>query len=472
MSFKRIGASIFAIMAFTSTIFAQQLLTLEQCRNLAIENNKSLKIASAQEQIAYYQKREALMQYFPKVSASGTYLHFSKDLHLIGKDQLGTSVTIPASIGGIPIPTPIAGMGVSLPQSIQDALYEATKIDMSDYWLAGVTVTQPIFAGGKIIALNDIRNYAQKLAKTQTQTQLTNVLVEVDEAYWQVVSLANKQKLAQSYVELLTKMDNDVNEMEKEGVATKADRLSVSVKLNEAEMTLTRATNGLSLAKMLLCQICGLEIGEPISLGDENISNISLEEATTSEIPNVEEAFVNRSEIQSLDWASKIYKKKENIAIAEFLPTAGVSLGYNWIKPNLQDGRQNNFAGMWNVAVRVSVPLNFITSSAKVNAARAESKAQQFQIEDAKDKIALQVNQSNYKLAEAGKKLIAAKHNIEKADENLRYANTGFEEGVIPSSDVLAAHTAWMSAHSELIDAQIDLKLCRIYLDKALGRKI
>lgn len=471
MFLKKIGTIAVVIFIFSVNVLSQQLLTLEQCRSLAIENNKSLKIASAQEQVAHYQKKEALMQYFPKISASGTYLHFSDDLHLIGKDALSTSIPIPASIGGIPIPSPIAGMPISLPQELQDALYEATRIDMSDFWLAGVSLTQPIFAGGKIITLNDIRSYAQELAKSQKATKVADVIVEVDEAYWQTVSLANKKKLAESYVNLLSRMDADIESMQKEGVATKADRLSVSVKLNEAEMTLTKATNGLSLSKMLLCQICGLEISENIDLADENIDVLSIEE-TQAPLPNVEEAFANRNEIKSLELASKIYQKKEKIAFSEFLPTAGLSLGYNWIKPNLHDGRENKFNGMWNVAVKVTVPLNFISSSAKVNAAKAESKMQQFQLEDAKDKIILQINQSTYKINEANKRYIAAKRNIEKADENLRYANAGFEEGVIASSDVLAAHTAWLSAHADLIDAQIDLKLCRIYLDKAMGKQL
>lgn len=54
-----------------------------------------------------------------------------------------------------------------------------------------------------------------------------------------------------------------------EGVATKADGLSVRVKVNEAEMTLTKVEDGLSLARMLLCQLCGIDLSSPITLADE-----------------------------------------------------------------------------------------------------------------------------------------------------------------------------------------------------------
>lgn len=453
-------------MFSTLPAISQDVMTLKQCRDLAIQNNKKLKIASEQEKKAYYDKRNALMQYFPKFSASATYLHFSEDLHLVGRNQIPQAIPIPNL--GLPIPLPEK---IDISPELQEGIYKATEIDMSNFWILGVSLTQPIFAGGKIIALNDIRKHAQELAKSKKETTMTDVIVEVDEAYWQTVSLAHKKKLAEAYVKLLSKMNDDTESMFEEGVATKADKLSVNVKLNEAEITLTKAENGLSLSRMLLCQIIGLEISDAIKLYDENLEDIS---AITIDdnLYDIEAAILNRPEIRSLESATNIYKAQERIALAEFLPTAGISLGHTWMNPNLQDGVQKKFGGMWNVAVNVKVPLNFISSSSKLKAAKSETYMREFEAEEAKDKIRLQINQSAYKLAEAKKKLQATEKNTAKADENLMYANVGYEEGVIPASDVLAAHTAWIAAHAEEIDAQIDLKLCRLYLDKSLGRSI
>lgn len=464
MNKKGFGTLLFFIITFTSSITAQQLLTLEQCRQLAIENNKALKIATEQERIAYYEKKDALTKFFPDISFTGGYLHNQKNLYLISSSVIPASITLPVEIPGI-------GNTIPIDESVRNSIHDIGKVDIKNLWAGGFTLTQPVFMGGKIIVYNDLRSYAQELAKTMKETQMTDVIVETDNAYWQVVSVANKKKLAEAYVGLMQKMDSDVSAMEEEGVATKADRLSVNVKLNEAEMTLTKAENGLSLAKMLLSQICGLDISDKITLQDENITNIPTSE-DADVIPNVDEAIANRTEIRSLDLATKIYGKKEKIALAEFMPNVALTANYIWTNPNLFDGMEKKFAGMWNVGVVMKIPLNFVSNSAKLNAAKAETRIKQFEMEDAKEKIKLQINQSAYKLTEANKKLIAAKKNTEKADENLRYANVGFEEGVIPSSDVIAAHTAWLSAHSELIDAQIDIILCRIYLNKALGRKI
>jgi outer membrane protein TolC len=449
---------------------------LDSCRQKAIANNKALRIATEQERVAYYEKKEAYYMYFPKVSLNAAYSHFSKDLHLISSSALSgipTSITVPdLTQFGLPQLIP-AGTQIpfSTGQAIKDELTKATTIDLSNIWVGGVSLVQPLFAGGKIVAANEIRSFALELAKSQADTKLADVLLEVDQAYWQVVSLSSKKSLAESYVALLSKIDSDLAVMVKEGVATKADKLSVDVKLNEAEMALTKVNNGLSLSKMLLCQLCGIEISDRLTVEDENMKEISPDEKQT-EMVNLDQAIGNRPEVHSLILAEKIYKKKEKVAFAEYLPSVGLTAGYTWTNPSAFDGLQYRFKGMWNVGILATVPLNFFTSSAKYNAAKAETVIKQLELEEAKEKIRLQINQSTYKLAEARKKLQSAQKNIEKADENLRYANVGFEEGVVPPSDVLAAHTAWIQAHSELIDVQIELKLCRVYLDKAIGRNL
>lgn len=221
---------------------------------------------------------------------------------------------------------------------------------------------------------------------------------------------------------------------------------------------------------MLFNQLCGLEIEDKVSLVDEKREILIAKEAPVN--PSIEEALINRPEIRSLELATKIYKGKEKIERAEFLPEVGLVAAYLWTNPNGFDGLQNKFGGMWNVGVKLSVPLNFMTSSAKLSAAKAQTRIQEYQLEEAKEKIELQINQSAFKLNEAHKRYVSSEQNMEKANENLRYANVGFEEGVIPASDVLSAQTAWLSAHSEMIDSQIDVKLCNVYLNKALGRNL
>jgi len=443
-------------------LYAQKVYTLEEMRDLAIDNNKELKVATEEERAAHHQKKEAYLSYFPKLSATGAYLRNQKDIYLLGSSILPPTVTLPFP--------GTEGIEIEIPAELDESLHEIGHLKTKNIWAAGISLTQPLFMGGRIVAYNDIMENARLLAISKKDLQLQVVIAELDAAYWQVVSLTEKRKLAESYVNLLTKMTSDIMALEEEGMATKADVLSVQVRKNEAEVVLTKADNGLTLARMLLNQLAGLPIEEKVVLADENSRPEVIPETRIA--PPVEEALQNRPEIKSLELATKIFKGQEKVARAEFLPQVGLTANYLWTNPNSFNGFQNKFGGMWNVGVVVNMPLNFLSSSAKVNTAKAQTRIQEHRLEEAREKIELQVNQSAFKLNEAYKQYNAARKNLESANENLRYATVGFEEGVIPASEVLAAHTAWLAANSELIDSQIDVKLSRVYLDKALGRNL
>lgn len=446
------------LLLFGKMVSAQQTLSLQECRDLAVKNNKELRIAEEKIRMADYEKKAALTKYFPQISANGAYMWNQKDLNLLDMGQLSSSLA--SSLGGL----------AQLPvvQQTVGAINDLQHLDIQNVWVGNVALVQPVFMGGKIVTYNQITAYAKELAMSMNDQKLQDLLYKTDETYWQVVSLVNKKKLADAYVELLRKTDEDMAALIAEGVATQADGLSVKVKLNEAEMAQTKVNNGLALSRMLLAQLCGLPLTDTLTLADEQLDNFPVEERTTS--VDVNQAFMNRNELKSLDLASKIYKKKERIVLADLLPTVAFSANYFVTNPNLFNGYKNDFAGMFNLGVIVRVPITgWWEGSYKRNAARAETRIRQLEWEDAREKIELQVNQSVYKVNEASKKLAASNRNMENAEENLRSANLGFEEGVIPALNLMAAQTAWFSARSTLIDAQIDMKLTQVYLNKALG---
>lgn len=476
------------ILAFllSNSLFLQSqgILSLDSCRALAIANNKELLIANEKINAAHYQRKAAFTNYLPNFSATGAYMRNQKEFSLLSNDQkaalsgLGTSVSGPLQqtagiIGQLPpeLAPLLSSLGGAIEPALNQAgssLVDAFRTDTRNVYAGAITLTQPLYMGGKIRAYNKITKYAEELARQQHNTGMQEVILDTDQAYWQVISLVNKKKLAEGYLKLLEKLDSDVEKMIAEGVATKADGLSVRVKVNEAEMTLTKVEDGLSLARMLLCQLCGIDLSTPVVLEDEQIEDIPLGENPAQ--VNVETALANRPELHSLELATKIYKQKVNVTRAEHLPSVALIGNYMATNPSVFNSFENKFKGMWNVGVMVQIPIwHWGEGIYKVKAAKAEARIAQYQLDNAKEKIELQVNQSAFKVKEAAKKLTMAKKNLEKADENLRYATLGFEEGVIAPSNVLEAHTAWLSAQSEKIDAQIDVKLTEIYLQKSLG---
>lgn len=476
---------LFLFIGFTITSDARQtVLDLDSCRALAIANNKNLLISSEKINAARHQKKAAFTNYLPNLSATGAYIRMQKEISLLSDDQKAAFSNIGTAANGSlqqfaqavgsqypdlqPLISSLGNAMVDPLNSAGSSIVDALRTDSRNMYVGTITLTQPLYMGGKIRAYNKITKYAEELAYQQHDTDLQEVILGTDQAYWQVVSLANKKRVAGSYRDLLIRLNSDIEAMIREGVATKADGLSVRVKLNEAEMTLTKVENGLSLAKMLLCQLCGIDLTTTVTLADETIEEIPFQPADTNF--NIEEVYTNRPEIRSLELGTHIYKQKVNVTRSEHLPSLALMGNYMTTNPSLFNGFQKKFNGSWNVGVMLQIPIwHWGEGYHKVKAAKAEARISQYQLDDAKEKIELQVNQAVYKVNEAAKKLIVASKNMEKAEENLRYANIGFREGVIATSNVLEAQTAWLSAQSEKIDAQIDVKLTDIYLQRSLG---
>lgn len=481
------------LAAFFSMLHAQRVLSLDSCRNMAIANNKSLLIAKERMRKAHYDRKAAFTNFLPDFSATGTYMYFSDEISLLNDGQksalnhMGTSLQQGLTQAATPIIQHIAQTNPQLAASLQQAiqsgkldgmstalnqlgneLTDALRTDTRNVWAGAVTLMQPLYMGGKIRAYHRITKFSEALARTQHDAQLQDLILNTDDAYWTVVSLSYKKKMAESFLDLVNRLDGDVEKMIREGVATKADGLTVKVKVNEAEMLLTKVDNGLALSKMVLCQLCGMDLDTKFTLTDEDRTDLQVSETVPDDA--VQRAWTYRPELKSLDWANKIYEDKVRVVRSEMLPSLALTGGYLVSNPSLLNGFENKFRGMWNVGIMLSVPVfHWNEGIYKVKAAKSEVNIARLQQTEAQEKIELQVNQSLFKNTEAQKRLALSEKNMEKAEENLRYADKGFKEGVIPVTNVMEAQTAWLSAQSDRIDAQIDLKLAQTYLQKAMG---
>ena len=259
--------------------------------------------------------------------------------------------------------------------------------------------------------------------------------------------------------------------MIRQGVTTRAAGLKVDVKVNEAEMQVTQVEDGLALAKMLLCQLCGLPMEQDIVLADEDRKqlNVNLEELST-DVADKSSANNNRPELRTLQNMVDISQQVTRLVRAAYLPHVMLTGGYLISNPNLFNGFERKFAGTWNVGVIVHVPVwNWFDGAYKIRASKVATSMARMELSDAQEKIDLQVTQSRIKVKEAHKRLMMARKNIKSAEENLRCANIGFKEGVMETTDVMAAQTAWQQAQSQQIDAEVEVKLAQVNLQKALG---
>ena len=508
-----------------------QRLTLDDCREMALEADKDLQQARTRIDMAGYDRKIALANYFPTVSATGAYLYNNRDIALVDAyqssmlqsagsimqgviegaaasateqisgamsqamtgtmTQLMTAIQTnpalaqeylsspmwqtvlgmlqkmdPSSLGQLQLPDiaePVNAIGADIDKALHP--------DLHNIWMGGVTVQQPVFVGGKILYSNKMATLGEDLARSKYDQEEARVVLDVEQAYWQIVSIAGKKRLSESYADLLRTLESDVNASVKAGVMTESDALQIKVKANEADMLRTKATNGLALAKMLLCQRIGLPLDSDISLADEYLDMVPLPECPLDK--SLDDIYTDRPETRSLELASRIYDAKAKVIRADGLPK--VVLTANWLvsNPNPFNGIQNTWnGGMLSTGVMVNIPLfHGLENTNKYRKARAEASLYRSRLEDAKEKIELQVTRERKAYGEALEKLSMAQSNLDSAEENLRTATIGFEAGVISTSTVLSAQTAWLSAHSDCLDAGTELQMAAAALRKAEGIK-
>lgn len=453
------------------------LVTLDSCRAMALKHNRQLKIKRLNIKAADYQRQEATAAFLPAIDFSGGYSYNQKKLSVFDSDQLLPTKTFNPATGnyefnlvknpttGEPIKSPD---GQYIPETVALIPKESMTYDVHNVFFGAITISQPIYMGGKILAMNRLSKFSQKLATTLLDHETEEVICAVDAAYWQVISLSAKHKLALSYITLLDSLRINVNAMLNQGVATKADLLNIEVKLNQAQVDLARVENASTLALMALAKICGLDLNTTLLLPNELSTTSLLPQPNINDSLN--HVLARRPDYHALELGVKMRQQQERIALSEMLPNVAMVGAYTFSNPNMFDGFSKRFDGAFSIGAMVTIPLwHWGGNYNKYRIAKTNVNIAKLSLDEARDNIALQVSQATHKAQEAQKTLIAATTLLDKANENLRIAMISFKEGVIPSSDVMEAQTAWLSAQSQLIDAKIEVRLCNLYLSKALG---
>ena len=472
------AAVVLAAITLAAGRAGGEVFSLDSCRAMALSHNKQKMISAERVKKASYQKKEAFAAYLPAFDFQGAYFYNQKGLSILSEDQhlpvqnfnLQTQKyefsVVKNPVTGEPIKGP---GGQYIPEQTALLPKEALEYDIHNVFFGAVTLTQPIFMGGKIVAMNRLTGYAEQIARKQQLAEAQNVVYAVDAAYWTVVSLHAKHELATSYVNLLDSLTRNVRLMLEQGVATRSDLLSVEVKLNEANVDLLKVENGLTLSRMALAQVCGLPVDSRMEVADEGASGIDAAEIIPSSY-DMEDVYASRPDLEALKLAGNAAEQQARVARADMMPQLALMGMYSFSNPNLFDGFRKRFDGAFSVGVMLKIPIwHWGGNYNKYRAAKTDRVIRELQLQDAREMVNLQVSQAAFKTQEALKTYTATRSNLAKAEENLRTAQAGFREGVLTADDVMAAQTAWLKAHSEEIDSEVDVRLCKVSLSKALG---
>ena len=443
--------TLILLLFCATTLHAQELLTLDQCRQLALDNNKRMVAASKQTQAAHYMVKSYKGNFFPNFIASGTGLYSTADgtFNIPG----GNLPTFLPDANGQPIPNG----GFAYFPGI-DLNYKVRTV-----WMGGIQVEQPIFMGGKILAAYRMATLGKQMAQLNENLTATEVILETDQAYALMVKAQEMNKVAESYHAVLQELMKNVQSAYKHGLKSKNDVLKVQVKLNESELSIRKAENALRLANMNLCHLIGKPLTETLQISDDFPV---IEQALETQINDI----TARPEYSLLNKQVDMAKQQVKLSRSELLPQVGIRGSYDYIH-GLKVNEQTLFdKGNFSVMMNVTIPLfHFGERINKVRASKAQLEQVRMEQADLNEKMYLELTQAANNLDEAKLQTALADRSLEQADENRRISKGEYEAGLEPLSDHLEAQALWQQAYETKVDAHFQLYLSYVKYLKAAG---
>lgn len=456
--------------------------TLQDCRQMALDASHGSEMRAEALEAAKLNQQAALAAMFPKISANASYMWNSKSPVLLSNEMrfdFGTARVGADGVGAFEwsetswmnrlnletrtmpeVNARIQTLSNESGQIIADmyqGFYHALNPDLTHVVIGQVGITQPIYVGGRLAEMYKMATTARTIAEITADSKEQDLLVSVDEAYWRVLSVAQKAKLAQQYFELLQTMENNVTEMAGQGLATQSDLLKVKTQRGDAEVKKMQAENGLQLSKMALCQIIGLPLESQFELDDSGLYDIQLHDNVT-----ITDEMINaRSELQLLDQAEKMAKSNVRIMSAGLQPNIVAQANYIYSNPSVENGFSNQWkgTGFFSAGVVVNIPILHVDDIFRLKAAKHEANIVALKRQEAKELLTLQVTQANQKVLEAQQKVAMTDIQVKNAEEILRFAQEAFAAGLATASELLQAQTAWLAACTEHVDAQIEVRM-------------
>lgn len=406
---------------------AQTTLSLEQCRNLAVDHNVKMQNARNDISAAEEQQREAFTKYFPTVSASGSAFNANKDMLSL---QLQP------------------GMEMSL---------------LKNGITAGITAMQPVFAGGQIVNGNKLARVGTQVSRLQLQQDQNEVELTAERYYWQIVMLREKMHTVDVVDSMLARLCTDVEMAVKAGVALRNDLLQVQLKRNETEATRANLDNAIALSRMLLAQYIGLDSADvqPAS----HIDMASVPPSPASLLVEHRQALLNTPEYALLQKNVDAARLQKKIAVGENMPSVAVGAGY--LYNNLMDKDQK----FGIVMATVSVPLSaWWGGSHAIKRRKLQEQNARNTLEDNSQLLVIRMQNAWNSLDNAYKQLTIAARSIEQSAENLRIDNDCYHAGTITMSDLLEAQMLYQQSRDKFVENYANYQTKRTEYLQATGR--
>lgn len=472
-------------LTVAATVAAQDSLSLYRCRQLALLHNRRISSAVVRQDQAAYTLQAARANFFPDIKFS------SLGMLSTASGSLNTPAsTLPvyqfnAQTGGY-VPMVMADAQGNVLGLAQYAEFPAmqVKYDMHRFFNTSLTLTQPLYMGGKVQAAYRMARIGRQMAEQNRQLTAQEVLTEVDEAYSLMVKAHEMAGVARAYRQLLIELERVVQSAVTHGMRTRNDLLKVQVNLNRSQLDVTRSDHAERLACMNLCHIIGLPLGSAVSVAAPEWNEVSrqAEEAVGKGADAA--ALERRPEFALLEQQTQMARQQVKLTRADFLPqlaafaTGGYAYGgkvkvdATTALAGTQTLHDQTLTDKFSASagLSLSIPVfHFGERRGKVRSAKAALRMAEIDRADKTEQMQLELAQACNTLDEQLEACRIAALSVEQAVENLRLSRSAYDAGTETMSDLLEAQALWQQAKAEEIDARAQLIQALSKWQKAAG---
>lgn len=437
------------VMAMHTLSIKAQVLTIDSCLSLARQNNKELRHAELNIEKAQQVKDQAFTNYFPQVKATAIGYHSLHPMVEVGIDDINN-----ASVRDL-LTTLYGNYGAALGLDNTISLFQYG-------YQAGVTALQPVYMGGKIVAGNQLAKVGVEAARLQTQITERDLLEQVEESYWLVVGLTEKQQTLQAVTALLDTIHRTVQVAVNAGLALQTDLLKVELRQSEIHRTQIQLDNGLVLAKRALWLSISKDSPTPPSkegLPDYNSLQVEPIGADSAlQAPPLKEGYGEVPESSLLSLQVRAAELQRRMHIADALPqvAVGAHYGYSNMQANFLRNGLGNKTGNGAVFVSVSVPLTeWWKTGHKIREDNIAIEQARLEEQHTNELLSLRTQQAYDKTIEAYSLVSENRYALDIARENYRLSGVNYRAGMGTITDLLTAQTTLLQAENNLTDAII-----------------
>jgi outer membrane protein TolC len=401
----------------------QRVLTLDQCRMLAMERNNMLKAAQANIDAAEAFRMQQDAGGKPVVDLTVAGFYFGKPLNAV---------------------LPEYGAGPDL------------------------GLKQPLYAGGRIRLYKAAAGKGLEILEEQKVLTTAELLFRTEKAYWEVVLAGEQIRLAEQTKKQLDALYTNLDNQYQAGIIYKNDVLRAKVQQTQNELRLTRARDALTFTKLNLAQITGLPDGAEFNIADSVIGIFNAPQNNS----DIQEAVSRRSEIKILQKSIESEKLTKEILKAELKPSLNMGLDglAAWGKQGINPSNNGNFIASYYGVISLSLPIfDGGRKRQKIQEQQFRIAAQEYQLKERQEQVLLEIQQAYLQLNQSVKHIELSRLSLEQAEENLKLSNDRLKAGTIVASDALDAQTIWQQAYSNFIEAKVEYRINESALKRALG---